>query len=229
MATHSSILPWEIPWTEKPGGLQTMGSHSQTRLSDWAHTCLIQVKKQVVFPGLWCGVPGLSAFYLLVMDLNSPVEVPQFTLSCSSCTLGSILQYNSIQWGWGDTKGNLQGLLLSKGPQSNHGGWGSEKPQLTSDISVSLIIPQTVNQSMQERLERGGLQSMHVRWWMASAMADTCCRWEGHNSTSDFTPVVTMKTVLFLANSCRENSAANSTKSTGASCYWDAELNFCSL
>ena len=25
MATHSSILPWEIPWTEKPGGLQFMG------------------------------------------------------------------------------------------------------------------------------------------------------------------------------------------------------------
>ena len=26
MATHSSILPWEIPWTEKPGGLQSTGS-----------------------------------------------------------------------------------------------------------------------------------------------------------------------------------------------------------
>ena len=25
-ATHSSILAWEIPWTEKPGGLQSMGS-----------------------------------------------------------------------------------------------------------------------------------------------------------------------------------------------------------
>ena len=24
MATHSSILAWEIPWTEKPGGLQFM-------------------------------------------------------------------------------------------------------------------------------------------------------------------------------------------------------------
>ena len=24
MATHSSILAWEIPWTEKPGGLQSM-------------------------------------------------------------------------------------------------------------------------------------------------------------------------------------------------------------
>ena len=26
MATHSSILVWEIPWTEEPGGLQSMGS-----------------------------------------------------------------------------------------------------------------------------------------------------------------------------------------------------------
>ena len=25
MATHSSLLAWEIPWTEEPGGLQSMG------------------------------------------------------------------------------------------------------------------------------------------------------------------------------------------------------------
>ena len=25
MATHSSVLAWEIPWTEEPGGLQSMG------------------------------------------------------------------------------------------------------------------------------------------------------------------------------------------------------------
>ena len=25
LATHSSILAWEIPWREKPGGLQSMG------------------------------------------------------------------------------------------------------------------------------------------------------------------------------------------------------------
>ena len=25
MAAHSSILTWEIPWTEEPGGLQSMG------------------------------------------------------------------------------------------------------------------------------------------------------------------------------------------------------------
>ena len=35
MATHSSILAWEIPWTEKPGGLQSLGSReSQTRLNN---------------------------------------------------------------------------------------------------------------------------------------------------------------------------------------------------
>ena len=28
MAIHSSILAWEIPWTEEPGGLQSMASQS---------------------------------------------------------------------------------------------------------------------------------------------------------------------------------------------------------
>ena len=35
MATWSSILAWEIPWTEEPGGLQSCGvTKSQIRLSD---------------------------------------------------------------------------------------------------------------------------------------------------------------------------------------------------
>ena len=35
MATHSSILAWEIPWTEEPDGLTVHGvAKSQTRLSD---------------------------------------------------------------------------------------------------------------------------------------------------------------------------------------------------
>ena len=36
MATHSSSLAWEIPWTEEPSGLQSLGSQkSQTQLSDY--------------------------------------------------------------------------------------------------------------------------------------------------------------------------------------------------
>ena len=30
MATHASILAWKIPWTEAPGGAQSMGSQSGT-------------------------------------------------------------------------------------------------------------------------------------------------------------------------------------------------------
>ena len=38
MVTHSSILAWRIPWTEEPGRLQSTGSQSQTRLSDFTFT-----------------------------------------------------------------------------------------------------------------------------------------------------------------------------------------------
>ena len=41
MATHSSILAWRIPWTEEPGGLQSMGS--QRVRYNWAmnHSCKV--------------------------------------------------------------------------------------------------------------------------------------------------------------------------------------------
>ena len=34
MATHSTILAWETPGTEESGGVQSMGSQSETQLSD---------------------------------------------------------------------------------------------------------------------------------------------------------------------------------------------------
>ena len=40
MAIHSSILAWEIPWTEEPGGLQSVGSQRvrQNRATQHTHT-----------------------------------------------------------------------------------------------------------------------------------------------------------------------------------------------
>ena len=39
MAPHSSTLAWEIPWTEEPGRLQSMGvAKSRTQLSDFTLT-----------------------------------------------------------------------------------------------------------------------------------------------------------------------------------------------
>ena len=43
-ATHSSILAWRIPWTEEPGGLQSMGSqrvrHKRATREGWGVVCV---------------------------------------------------------------------------------------------------------------------------------------------------------------------------------------------
>ena len=51
MATHSNILAWEIPWTEEPGGLQSLGSQKVGH--DWVtntHTWELERIKT----GLYC-------------------------------------------------------------------------------------------------------------------------------------------------------------------------------
>ena len=54
MATHSSILAWGIPWTEEPGGLQSMGSQRAGHNSrDLAHT---HTRRQ------WRTEPGMLQF-----------------------------------------------------------------------------------------------------------------------------------------------------------------------
>ena len=49
MATHSSVPIWEIPWTEKPGGLQLTGSLKELDTNEVTeHACIITefLKKQ---------------------------------------------------------------------------------------------------------------------------------------------------------------------------------------
>ena len=58
MATHSRILAWKIPWIEEPGRLQSMGSQSQTWLSDFTFT----FTQSQGFPGGASGIdPPASA------------------------------------------------------------------------------------------------------------------------------------------------------------------------
>ena len=58
MAAHSSIVAWEIPWTEEPGGLQSMGckesdmterAHARTL----THTCSLYTQFNITVPLLW--------------------------------------------------------------------------------------------------------------------------------------------------------------------------------
>ena len=47
MATHSSILAWRIPWTEEPGGLQSIGLQSQTWLK-WPSMHVYKEKREIL-------------------------------------------------------------------------------------------------------------------------------------------------------------------------------------
>ena len=48
MAPHSSTLVWKIPWMEEPGGLQSMGLQSQTRLSDFTFFLLLACEMSAI-------------------------------------------------------------------------------------------------------------------------------------------------------------------------------------
>ena len=62
MATHSSILAWEIPWPEEPGGLQSTGSHRVRR--DWAATQQQQLEcSAVLVLGVWQSGPPVTHTY----------------------------------------------------------------------------------------------------------------------------------------------------------------------
>ena len=41
MATHSYTLSWKTPWTEEPGGLQSMELQSRPHLSDRVHVHIL--------------------------------------------------------------------------------------------------------------------------------------------------------------------------------------------
>ena len=46
MATHSNFLAWEIPWTEEPGRLQSMGvTKSRTQLNEHSRILILPIFK----------------------------------------------------------------------------------------------------------------------------------------------------------------------------------------
>ena len=49
MATHSSILAWGIPWTEEPGGLQSMGLQKESDTTEQLNNNSIKSSCEVKF------------------------------------------------------------------------------------------------------------------------------------------------------------------------------------
>ena len=64
MAPHSSTLAWKIPWTEEPGGPQSMGSLRVGRLSDFTftfHFHALEKEMATHFSVLAWRIPGTGA------------------------------------------------------------------------------------------------------------------------------------------------------------------------
>ena len=70
MATHSSILAWRIPWTEEPGGLQSMGRKESDTTEQlhyrelWA-SLVVQIVKNP---------PAMQETQVLYLDQENPLE-----------------------------------------------------------------------------------------------------------------------------------------------------------
>ena len=78
MATHSSILAWEIPWTEKPGGLQSKGS--QRVRQDWAiEQALMLISTFMSCPSMFLLAIFSSWFWPTFPDFS---DVWSFFITC---------------------------------------------------------------------------------------------------------------------------------------------------
>ena len=65
MATHSSILAWRIPWTEEPGGLQSLGLHRVRHdWSNWAHQfSSVAQSCPILCDSMDCSPPGFPVHH----------------------------------------------------------------------------------------------------------------------------------------------------------------------
>ena len=106
MATHSSILAWKIPWTEEPGGLQSMQSKRVGR--DWA---CVQASSVIIYVFLfWKRFPSmlLTNRPLKIVQKCRPLNLPRVYFStlwsarglAISCSSGPINVISSISTWW---------------------------------------------------------------------------------------------------------------------------------
>ena len=79
MATHSSILAWRVPWTEEPGGLQSIGLQSWTRLK-------------------WLGSSSSSRYENVLVTQSYPSLCDPMDYSLPDFSVHVIFQARILEW-----------------------------------------------------------------------------------------------------------------------------------
>ena len=94
MATHSSILAWEIPWPEDPGRLRSMSSQTQLRTKQ-QQILSVLLSKQAAF----CVSGSLNCAFCLgscVLLEKTPVLPVLFCSMCVTCLFSSVQFSRSV-------------------------------------------------------------------------------------------------------------------------------------
>ena len=101
MATHSNNLAWRIPWTEEPGGLQSIGSQSLTQLKPVSlHTCTHLFFGCVALPSqLDIKFSSLSLKRFDTILLSSGIVTEDYSQSYFCSLMGFIFLFGEF-WGW---------------------------------------------------------------------------------------------------------------------------------
>ena len=116
MATHSSILAWEIPWTEEPGGLQS-GGHRKSDRAEYTctHTCKSHEKTSLIF---------LAGAYLLPASPQPTEYHPSWYLTQWQAYMCSYNYSTPLLTAWRPHKGRHEsGLCSPLCPQCLPLGW----------------------------------------------------------------------------------------------------------
>ena len=120
MATHSCILAWRIPGTGEPGGLSSMGSHSQTRLT-WLSSSSSSTAREKRSPAnsFWSSTPhsgvGCHSFLHRIFPMRDWTSISYGSLPLAppgKLELGS----RGLYWSWmhrGLTSTFLDSLIIS--------------------------------------------------------------------------------------------------------------------
>ena len=131
MATYPSILAWRIPWTEEPGGLQSMGLQSQTRWS--MHTLALSVLEPGMLHILHCSAKPQVENH----QCNPDYSLEGLTLKLKLQNFGHLMRRaDSLE----------KTLMLGKTEGKNRRGW--QRMRWLDSITISMDMSWSKLQKM---------------------------------------------------------------------------------
>ena len=127
MATHSSILAWRMSWSEKPDGLQSMGSHDSDMTEQLTHQfSSVTQSCPTLYDSMDCSTPGLlsitNSWSLLKLMSIESVMPSNHLILCRPLLFPSIRDFSSesalhIRWP------KYGSFSFSISPSNEQSGW----------------------------------------------------------------------------------------------------------